>query len=125
MTTTRLPKKELTGFYGALVKRFGAKMLGAVPRTRRSDVAQPRSPQVAQRIRRQGPQVERLRRTTQDVRPHGDRIDGQLLLVPGSELLPHAHPGTRQAPASQVPRWRISDVFTPLYSGRCWSTPKR
>jgi alkylhydroperoxidase family enzyme len=31
MSTTRIPKAEITGLYGALVKRFSKKMLGRVP----------------------------------------------------------------------------------------------
>ena len=31
MSTTRVPKTEITGVYGALVKRFSKKMLGRVP----------------------------------------------------------------------------------------------
>ena len=31
MSTTRIPKAEITGFYGALVKRFSKKLLGRVP----------------------------------------------------------------------------------------------
>ena len=31
MSTTRIPKAEITGLYGALVKRFSKKLLGRVP----------------------------------------------------------------------------------------------
>jgi len=31
MSTTRIPKAEITGFYGALAKRFSKKLLGRVP----------------------------------------------------------------------------------------------
>jgi alkylhydroperoxidase family enzyme len=31
MSTTRIPKAEITGLYGALVKRFSRKLLGRVP----------------------------------------------------------------------------------------------
>ena len=31
MSTTRIPKKEITGLYGALVKRFSKRLLGRVP----------------------------------------------------------------------------------------------
>ena len=29
--TTRIPAAEITGFYGALIKKFSAKMFGKVP----------------------------------------------------------------------------------------------
>jgi hypothetical protein len=31
MSTTRIPPAEITGLYGALVKRFSKKLLGRVP----------------------------------------------------------------------------------------------
>ena len=38
---TRIPKAELTGVYGAMVKRMSRKMLGDVAEPRRGGVAQP------------------------------------------------------------------------------------
>ena len=34
-STTRIPKAEITGLYGYLLKRFSRKMLGEVPDGRR------------------------------------------------------------------------------------------
>ena len=31
MSTTRIPKAEITGLYGAVVRRFSKKLLGRVP----------------------------------------------------------------------------------------------
>ena len=40
-SNTRVPKAEITGIYGALLKTISKKMFGEVPDAARRDVAQP------------------------------------------------------------------------------------
>ena len=83
---TRIPKAELTGVYGAIVKRMSRKMLG--------DVAEP---------------VE--------VAWHNHMAVASLVGCSFCLDLGYfqaANEGLDLAKARAVPRWRTSDVFTPL-----------
>ena len=113
-STTRIPKAEITGLYGWVVKRFSKKMFGAVPEP--AEV------------------MWHHRRVLNDSMAFGrkaqkwDACDENLksfahmavaALVGCSWCLDfnyfHTHDaGLDEAKASQVPRWRESDVFTPL-----------
>jgi alkylhydroperoxidase family enzyme len=113
-STTRIPKAELTGIYGALVKRMSRKMLG--------DVAEP--VEVAWHNRK----VVNLSFTLGRKAQKWDQCDENLKsfahmatasLVGCSFCLDfgyfHAHnEGLDVHKAREVPRWRESDVFTPL-----------
>ena len=113
-SNTRIPKAELTGVYGAIVKRMSRKMLG--------DVAEP--VEVAWHNRKVLNFSFSLARKTQK----WDQCDENLKsyahmavasLVGCSFCLDlgyfHAHnEGLDEAKASEVPRWRESSVFTPL-----------
>src|SRR5215207_3977302 len=94
--STRIPKAELTGIYGAIVKRVSRKTLGDVPEP--AEVAwhnrkvlifsfDPRS---------QGTEVGPVRREPEVVRAHGGGEPGRLQLLPGPRLLPRPQRGTRR-----------------------------
>ena len=113
-STTRIPKAEITGIYGYLVKRFTRKLLGDVPEPA----------EVMWHNRAVLTSVTGFGRKTQK----WDQLDPNLksfahmavaALVGCSWCLDlnyfHAHnEGLDEAKASEVPRWRESPVFTPL-----------
>jgi AhpD family alkylhydroperoxidase len=113
-STTRIPKAEITGFSGWMVKRFSRKLLGAVPEPA----------EVMWHHRDVVSDVSALGRKSQK----WDRLDPDLTsfahmavaaLVGCSWCLDfgyfHAHnEGLDERKASEVPRWRESSVFTPL-----------
>ena len=111
---TRIPKAELTGIYGAVVKRMSRKLMGDVPEP----------VEVAWHNRKVLSFSFSLARRLQK----WDRCDENLKsfahmavasLVGCSFCLDlgyfHAHnEGLDVTKAREVPRWRESDVFTPL-----------
>src|ERR1700723_1914017 len=113
-SSTRIPKAELTGIYGAMIKRMSRKMLG--------DVAEP--VEVAWHNRK----VLNFSFTVSRKIRKWDQCDANLKsfahlavasLVGCSFCLDfgyfHAHnQGLDEARAREVPRWRASDVFTSL-----------
>ena len=110
----RIPKAEITGLYGYVLKRFSRKMLGDVPEPA----------EVMWHNRAVLTSVAGLGRKAQK----WDRLDANLksfahmavaALVGCSWCLDfgyfHAHnEGLDEAKASEVPRWRESPVFTSL-----------
>ena len=112
--TTRIPKAELTGIYGAIVKRMSRRMLG--------DVAEP--VEVAWHNRK----VLNFSFSVSRKAQKWDQCDESLKslahmaavsLVGCSFCLDlgyfMAHnEGLDETKAREVPRWRESDVFTPL-----------
>jgi alkylhydroperoxidase family enzyme len=111
---TRIPKAELTGIYGALVKRMSRKMLG--------DVAEPI--EVAWHNRKVLNFSFAIGRKTQKWHACDENLKSfahmaAVSLVGCSFCLDlgyfMAHnEGLDEAKAREVPRWRESDVFTPL-----------
>lgn len=113
-STTRIPKAEITGVQGYLMKRFTKKLLGDVPEPA----------EVIWHNRTVLNDITALGRRTQK----WDRLDPNLksfanmavaALVGCSWCLDygyfHAHnEGLDEAKASEVPRWRTSTAFTPL-----------
>ena len=114
-SNTRIPKAELTGIYGAMVKRMSRKMLGDVRRAGRGGVAQPEGAELQLRRRPQGAEVGRVRREPQVVRPHGAWPAWSAAASAWTSATSMAHnEGLDETKAREVPRWRESDVFTPL-----------
>jgi AhpD family alkylhydroperoxidase len=131
MSTPRLPKAELTGFYGYMVKRFSRKMFGDVP-------------EPAEVMWHNRPVLD-------DTMGFGRKLQKWDELDPNLKSFAHmavaaqvgcswcldlgyfqAHnEGLDEAKASQVPRWRQSLVFTPLerdvmeYAEAMTETPPR
>ena len=113
-STTRIPKAEITGIYGYLVKRFTRKLLGDVPEPA----------EVMWHNRAVLSSYTAFGRKTQK----WDQLDPNLrsyahmavaALVGCSWCLDfgyfHTHnEGLDEAKASEVPRWRESPVFTSL-----------
>ncbi len=113
-STTRVPKTEITGLYGALLKRMTRRMLGSVPEA--AEVMW-HHPAIFRDMMAFGRRAERW-----------DRLDpalGTLATmaaagVVGCSFCLDLHSfmardkGLDEAKARQVPRWRESDAFTPL-----------
>ena len=113
-STTRIPKAEITGFYGYLLKRFSRKMLGEVPDG--AAVMWQNRP-VLMSLLGLGRKVQKW-----------DQLDANLKSFAHMAVAAqvgcswcldygyfHAHnEGLDELKASEVPRWRESTVFTPL-----------
>jgi alkylhydroperoxidase family enzyme len=111
---TRIPKAELTGIYGALVKRMSRKMLG--------DVAEP--VQVTWHNRKVlnfsfalGRKAQKWDACDENLKSFAHMATVSLVgcsfcLDLGYFMAHNA--GLDEAKAREVPRWRESEVFTPL-----------
>jgi alkylhydroperoxidase family enzyme len=112
--TTRIPKAELTGVYGAIVKRMSRKMLG--------DVAEP--VEVAWHNRKVlnfsftiGRKAEKWDQCDESLKSFAHMaavgLVGCSFCLDLGYFMAH-NEGLDEAKAREVPRWRESDVFTPL-----------
>lgn len=113
-STTRIPKAELTGVYGAVVKRMSRKMLG--------EVAEPvevtwHNRMVLNFSFTVGRKVQKWDRCDQNLKSFAHMAVASL--VGCSFCLDFGYfqarnEGLDLTKAREVPRWRESDVFTPL-----------
>ena len=107
---TRIPKAEITGLYGALVKRFSKKMLGEVPEPLGVIWHNPQVLKTAFGLGQQVQEVGRVRRQPEVVRPHGGRVAGRLhagastSATSGAQRGPRRGEGTRGAAVARVGR---------------------
>ncbi|MFM1724547.1 carboxymuconolactone decarboxylase family protein [Rhodococcus sp. PAM 2766] len=111
---TRIPRAEMTGIYGAVVKRMSRRMLG--------DVAEPvevtwHNRKVLNFSFTVGRKAQKWNRCDENLKSFAHMAVAGL--VGCSFCLDfgyfHAHnEGLDLAKAREVPRWRESDVFTPL-----------
>jgi alkylhydroperoxidase family enzyme len=112
--TTRIPKAELTGIYGAIVKRMSRRMLG--------DVAEP--VEVAWHNRKVlnfsftvGRKAEKWDQCDESLKSFAHMaavaLVGCSFCLDLGYFMAH-NEGLDEAKAREVPRWRESDVFTPL-----------
>jgi alkylhydroperoxidase family enzyme len=111
---TRIPKAELTGIYGAMVKRMSRRMLG--------DVAEP--VEVAWHNRKVvnfgftlGRKSQKWDMCDEDLKSFAHMAVASLVGCSWCLDLGYfqAHnEGLDETKAREVPRWRESDVFTPL-----------
>ena len=130
-STTRIPKAEVTGLYGYVIKRFSRKLLGAVPES--VEVTWHNRPVLAT-ILGIGRKSDKWRELDPNLKSFAHMAVASL--VGCSWCLDfgyfHAHnAGLDEAKASQVPRWRESSVFTALerdvmeYAEAMTETPPR
>jgi alkylhydroperoxidase family enzyme len=113
-STTRIPKAELSGVYGYLMKRFSRKMFGEVPEP--AEVMW-HNRAVLTSSMKLGRRVEKWDQVDADMKSFAHMAVASL--VGCSWCLDfnyfHAHnEGLDEAKASEVPRWRTSAVFTSL-----------
>lgn len=113
-SNTRIPKAELTGIYGAMVKQVSRKMFGDVPEP--VEVAW-HNRKVLNFSFSLGRKVQRWDQCDENLKSFAHMAVASL--VGCSFCLDlgyfHAHnEGLDVTKAREVPRWRESDVFTPL-----------
>src|SRR5689334_10638000 len=112
--TTRIPKAELTGVYGALVKRMSRKMLGGVPEP--VEVAW-HNRKVVNFSFAMGRKAQGWDACDENLKSFANLA--VACLVGCSFCLDLGYfmannDGLDLAKAREVPRWRESDAFTPL-----------
>lgn len=112
--TPRIPQAEISGIYGAIVKRFSKKMLG--------DVAEPigvywHNTPVLKFYFGLGQKSNKWDACDENLKSFAHMAVASLLgctwCLDFGYFMAHDE-GLDEAKARQVPRWRDSDVFTPL-----------
>ena len=119
---TRIPKAELTGIYGAIVKRMSARCSARWPNRSRS-LAQPEGAQFIFTLGRQARKWDACDKTLKSF-AHMAVAAGRMQLLPGLRLLPRPQRGARRTKHARCPAG-ASRTCSPRWSGTCSSTPKR
>jgi AhpD family alkylhydroperoxidase len=110
----RIPKTEVTGLYGGLVKMFTRRMLGEVP--------EPLGvmwhyPAVVKDLYGLGRKAEKWDKLDPDLKSYAHMAVASMVgctwCLDFGYFQAH-NEGLDEAKASEVPRWRESEVFTPL-----------
>jgi len=113
-SNTRIPQVEVTGFYGAMVKRLSRKMLGDVP----DPVAVFwQNPSVLRFYLALGQKSQKWDACDENLKSFAHMAVASLLgcswCLDFGYFMAH-NQGLDEAKAREVPRWRESDVFDPL-----------
>lgn len=112
--TIRIPKAEITGLYGAMVKRFSKKLLGDVP--------EPvgvywQNSRVLRFYLGLGQKSQKWDQCDESLKSFAHMAVASLLgctwCLDFGYFMAH-NEGLDEVKAREVPRWRESDVFTPL-----------
>ena len=112
--TTRIPKAEITGLYGAMVKRFSKKLLGDVP--------EPvgvywQNSRVLRFYLGLGQKSQKWDQCDENLKSFAHMAVASLLgctwCLDFGYFMAH-NEGLDESKAREVPRWRESAVFTPL-----------
>jgi len=113
-STTRIPKAELTGLYGALVKRMSRKMFGEVPEP--VGVAW-HNRKVLNLSFSIGRKAQKLDQCDESLKSFASMATASLVgcgfCLDFGYFQAH-NEGLEVNKAREVPRWRVSDVFTSL-----------
>lgn len=113
-STTRVPPTEITGLFGAIVKRFSRKALGSVP--------EPlgifwHNPTVLRGYLSLGRNSSKWNQCDENLKSFAHMAVASLVgctwCLDYGYFTAH-NEGLDEAKAREVPRWRESDVFTPL-----------
>lgn len=111
---TRMPEADITGLYGAIVKRFSKKMFGDVPAPVK--VAWHHKP-VLKFTMGIGQKTRRWNECDENLKSFAHMAVASLVgcsfCLDLGYFMAH-NSGLDVAKAREVPRWRESDVFTPL-----------
>ncbi|MEU8229781.1 carboxymuconolactone decarboxylase family protein [Actinoplanes sp. NPDC048967] len=111
---TRVPRTEITGVYGAVLKRFSRKMFGQVPEALE---VMWHHRQVLSTSMGMGRRAAKWHECDDDLKSYAHMAVAALVGCSFCLDLGYfqAHNnGLDEVKAQQVPRWRESDVFTPL-----------
>ena len=114
VSSTRIPQAELTGLYGAMIKRMSRKMFGEVPDPVGVAWHNRKALNLSFSL---GRKLQKLDQCDENLKSFAHMATASLIGC--SFCLDfgyfHAHnKGLDVAKAREVPRWRESDVFTPL-----------
>lgn len=110
----RIPKADLTGFAGSMIKRIGRRMFGSVPEPLEVMWHQPKVVRSAMAF---GSKVQRWDAADRSLKSFAHMAVAAQVGCSWCLDLGYFQARNDQldlAKASQVPRWRESDVFTPL-----------
>ncbi len=111
---TRIPKTEITGIYGYLLKKMSRKMLGAVPD---GAAVMWHYPAVLKDMMGFGRKIEKWDRLDRNLASFAAMSAAGLIgcsfCLDLGYFMAH-NKGLDAAKAREVPRWRESNVFTPL-----------
>ncbi|HEY5857258.1 MAG TPA: carboxymuconolactone decarboxylase family protein [Aldersonia sp.] len=114
MSQTRIPKTEITGFYGAMAKAFTKKMLGEVPE--QLEVMWLNKP-VLMTTLGMSKKAKKWKECDENLKVFAHMATMALIgckfCLDLGYFMAH-HEGLDEDKAREVPRWRESDVFTPL-----------
>jgi alkylhydroperoxidase family enzyme len=113
-SNTRIPAAPITGVYGAVLKRISAKMFGTVPD---AFGVMWHNPPVFKATMGLGQKASKWSACEQDLKSYAHMAVASLIGCAFCLDLGYfqAHnEGLDEAKAREVPRWRDSDVFTPL-----------
>ncbi|RKH91465.1 carboxymuconolactone decarboxylase family protein [Corallococcus sp. AB045] len=114
MTWTRIPPKELTGLYGAMVKMFAGRMFGRVPKS--LGVMWHHLP-VLKASMGFGQKLQKWDQCDESLKSYAHMAVASLVgcsfCLDFNYFMAHNH-GLDVAKAREIPRWRESDVFTSL-----------
>ena len=112
--TTRIPPKEINGLYGAMVKRFSARMFGHVPES--LGVMWHHVP-VLKASMRYGQKLQGWDECDEGLKSFAHMAVASLVgcswCLDFNYFMANNH-GLDVDRAREIPRWRESDVFTPL-----------
>ena len=113
-SNTRIPKAEITGLYGAMVKRFSKKMFGDVPEP--VEVVWHNKP-VLKFTFGIGQKTRKWHECDENLKSFAHMAVASLIgcsfCLDLGYFMAH-NEGLDEVKAREVPRWRESDVFTPL-----------
>ncbi len=113
-SNTRVPKAEITGVYGAVMKRFGKKMFGEVPEPLE---VMWHNRAVLKLYLGLGQKSQRWSECDENLKSYAHMAVASLVGCTWCLDLGYFqanNEGLDVAKAREVPRWRESDVFTPL-----------
>ena len=113
-STTRVPAAEITGVYGAVLKRFSKKMFGRTPESLGVMWHHPASLKAGMGMGRKAASWNECPR---ELKGYAHMAVASLIGCSFCLDLGYfqaRHEGLDVAKAREVPRWRESDVFTPL-----------
>jgi len=113
-SNTRVPKTEISGLYGAILKKMSKKMFGEVPEALGVMWHNPPVLKVGMGV---GRKASKWNKCDKDLKSYAHMAVASLIgcsFCLDLQYFQAHNEGLDEAKAREVPRWRESDVFTPL-----------